>query len=297
MMNRRDRLTQGLAAALATQFPGPHSTSLLPMNTFSAPSFRPVIRRVVLRTADAARLAEFYQRLLGFVPRADASDKQTISLHHPGTADVLLTLIEDKNARPVAPNAPGLFHIAFLFADLADWRPVVRRAIAAADRFHGASDHGVSWAVYLEDLDGNGLELAWDKPANEWPWRGDQIQMVSRALPLRSILLKDESEGEDIGAFSIGHLHLQVGDLCEAEAYEQQLGLRVTQSDYPGALFLARGRYHHHLAINTWRTNARVPRPEGTSGLVGWDMTTPETAASASSWRDPSGSLVTLLSV
>lgn len=294
-MTRRDWLTQGLTAALATQFPGPHSTSLLAMNAFSAPPSSPVIRRVVLRTTNAARLAEFYQRLLGLVPRADASDKQTIALQHPGSRDVLLTLVEDKNARPMAPDAPGLFHIAFLFADLADWRPVVRRAIAAADRFHGASDHGVSWAVYLEDPDGNGLELAWDKPANEWTWRGEQIQMVSRALPLRSILLQDESEGEDVGAFSIGHLHLQVGDLSEAEAYERQLGLRVTQSDYPGALFLARGRYHHHLAINTWRTNPRVPRPEGTSGLVGWEMTVPGNAATASSWRDPSGSLVTLL--
>lgn len=294
-MTRRHWLTQNLAAALATQFPGPLSTSLLAMNTFTAPAFRPIIRRVVLRTANAARLAEFYQRVLGLVPRADASDKQTISLHHPGSGDVLLTLIEDKNARPVSPEAPGLFHIAFLFADLADWRPIVRRAIAATDRFHGASDHGVSWAVYLEDPDGNGLELAWDKPANEWPWHGDQIQMVSRALPLRSILLKGETDLDSIGAFSIGHLHLQVSDLSEVDAYRSRLGLRVTQSDYPGALFLARGDYHHHLAINTWRTNARVSRLENATGLVGWDMTAPETAPSASSWSDPAGSLVTLL--
>jgi catechol 2,3-dioxygenase len=295
MINRRDWLTQGLAAALATQFPGPDSTSLLAMNTFTAPLLRPVIRRVVLRTPNAARLAEFYQRALGLEPRSEASDTQTTSLHHPGTGDVLLTLIEDKGASPVAPSAPGLFHIAFLFADLADWRPVVRRAIAATDRFHGASDHGVSWAVYLEDPDGNGLELAWDKPANEWPWRGDQIQMVSQALPLRSIMLKGDADRDNIGAFSIGHLHLQVRDLDEVQAYRNHLGLRVTQSDYPGALFLARGRYHHHLTINTWRTDAHVSRPENATGLVGWDMTAPETAPSDSSWRDPSGSLVTLL--
>ncbi len=294
-MNRRDWITQGLAAALATQFPGPHSTSLLAMNTFTTPAFRPVIRRVVLRTANAARLAEFYQRALGLEPRADASDKRTIALHHPGTGDVLLTLIEDKGASPVAAGAPGLFHIAFLFAELAGWRSMVRRAIAATIRFHGASDHGVSWATYLEDPDGNGLELAWDKPANEWPWRGDQIQMVSQALPLRSILLNGETDRDNIGAFSIGHLHLQVRDLDEVDAYRNHLGLRVTQSDYPDALFLARGDYHHHLAINTWRTNARVSRLENATGLVGWEMTTPEAAASAFSWRDPSGSLVALL--
>lgn len=159
----------------------------------------------------------------------------------------------------------------------------------------GASDHGVSWAVYLEDPDGNGLELAWDKPANEWPWRGDQIQMVSQALPLRSILLKGETDRDSIGAFGIGHLHLQVRDLGEVDAYQNRLGLRVTQSNYPGALFLARGHYHHHLAINTWRTKLRATRLENATGLVGWDMTMPETGPSASSWRDPAGFLVTLL--
>ena len=294
-MKRRDWLTQGLAAALATQFPGPYSTSLLAMNTFTAPPLRPVIRRVVLRTANAARLAEFYQRLLGLTPRADAPEKQTISLHHPGTGDALLTLIDDKDASPVAHGAPGLFHIAFQFAELADWRPVVRRAIAETDRFHGASDHGVSWAAYLEDPDGNGLELAWDKPTSEWPWRGDQIQMVTRALPLRSILLKDEADRDSIGAFSIGHLHLQVSDLGGVDAYQSHLGLRVTQSDYPGALFLARGEYHHHLAINTWRTEVGVTRLGNATGLVGWDMTAPGTAPSTPSWRDAAGSLVTFL--
>lgn len=263
--------------------------------TSSNLSFRPVIRRVVLRTANAARLAEFYQQLLGLTPREASANQQAIALHHPITGDVLLTLIEEKNARPAPPGAPGLFHIAFLFTHLDDWRAVVRRAIPLAGRFHGASDHGVSWAAYLEDSDGNGLELAWDKPGHEWPWRGDQIQMVSRPLPLRCILLADAPK-YDAEAFAIGHLHLQVAHLKEVDAYQKHLGLRVTQSDYPGALFLARDRYHHHLAINTWRANPRTPRPEYATGLVGWDMIQDATST-ASSWKDPSGAFVTLLPV
>lgn len=259
-----------------------------------APSFSPLIRRVILHTTDATRLADFYRELLKLVPGEDPLNKQTVSLHHPTTGDILLTLIEDRNARPAPSEAAGLFHIAFLFADLDDWRAVVRRALSLTSRFHGASDHGVSWAVYLEDPDGNGLELAWDKPAEEWSWRGDQIQMVSRALPLRSILLQGTPERETTGSFHIGHLHLQINDLHDAEAYQQNLGLRVTQSDYPGALFLARGPYHHHLALNTWRTKAKVSRPNNATGLVGWDMNADQ-ASSISSWRDPSGSLVNLL--
>lgn len=258
-----------------------------------APSFSPLIRRVILRTSEAVRLAAFYRQLLKLIPEEDPLNSQTVSLHHPNTGDALLTLIEDRNAQPAHPQAAGLFHIAFLFPDLNDWRAVVRRALSLTPRLHGASDHGVSWAVYLEDPDGNGLELAWDKPAAEWSWRGDQIQMVSRALPLRSILLQGEPERESTGVFHIGHLHLQVNDLHDAEAYQKNLGLRVTQSDYPGALFLARGRYHHHLALNTWRTKAKVSRPDNATGLIGWDMHV-DHAASPSFWRDPSGSLVTL---
>jgi catechol 2,3-dioxygenase len=147
--------------------------------------------------------------------------------------------------------------------------------------------------VYLSDIDGNGLELAWDRPAHEWPWHGDQIRMLSRPLPLR-ILLGGPPEQDYESIFSIGHLHLQVASLKEVRAYQNHLGLRVTQSDYPGALFLARGRYHHHLAINTWRTSAPSSRPERPTGLVGWEMTR-ESGSMAASWRDSSGSLITLL--
>ncbi|HEY5751851.1 MAG TPA: VOC family protein [Chthoniobacterales bacterium] len=262
--------------------------------TSSTSSFHPVIRRVALRTANAARLAEFYHQLLGLMPREESANRQNITLYHPVTWEILLTLIEEKNARPAPPDAPGLFHIAFLFTHLSDWRTVVRRAIPLAGDLHGASDHGVSWAVYLEDIDGNGLELAWDKPSHEWPWRGDQIQMVSRSLPLRCILLQEDHQRESVGTFSIGHLHLQVASLKEAEAYQTHLGLRVTQQNYPGALFLARDRYHHDLAINTWHTNPSASRPEHAIGLVGWGMTV-DAASTASFWSDPSGSLVTLL--
>lgn len=290
MIHRRHWLTQSLTAGLATQFAGSRPATLLAMTSASTPSFRPVIRRIRLRTADAARLARFYRNALGLVPRPEAASPHTLALQHPASGETLLTLVEDKRARPASPAAPGLFHIAFLFEQLDGWRTAVTRTLEAAEHFHGASDHGVSWAVYLEDPDGNGLELAWDKPASEWTWRGDQIQMVTCALPLRSILLNGPLAA-DAGPFCIGHLHLQVRDLADAGEYAQRLGLRVTQADYPGALFLARDRYHHHLAVNTWRTSLRATREENATGLIGWDMThdSPTTT-----WRDPSGSLVTL---
>jgi len=235
-------------------------------------SFIPVIRRVVLRTNHAERLANFYQQALGLVPRQDSPQRQDMSLLHPGSGEVLLTLIEDTAACQPAPGTPGLFHTAFLYPDLADWCSAVRRVIRLTPGLQGAADHGVSWAVYFTDPDGNGIELAWDKPAREWPWRGERIEMVSLALPLNSILLEENGQQGGVGIFHIGHLHLQVADLNVAEDFCSRFDLRVTQADYPGARFMARNSYHHHLAVNTWRTRPLRDVSSNTLGLIGWDM-------------------------
>jgi catechol 2,3-dioxygenase len=221
------------------------------MTTPASTSFLPVIRRVVLRTNDAGRLTAFYQQTLGLVPRRDSPRRQDLSLLHPGSGEVLVTLIEEPAAQPPPRGAPGLFHIAFLYPNLADWRGAVRRVVQLTPGLQGAADHGVSWAVYLADPDGNGIELAWDKPACEWPWRGERIEMVSLPLPLNSILLNESGQATGHGTFHIGHLHLQVADLSVAADFCRRLDLRVTQSDYPGARFMARGSYHHHLPRNS----------------------------------------------
>ena len=270
----------------------PHSNITIVMKPIPFPD--PVIRRVILRTPDATLLAAFYQTLLGLQAQPGPTDRQSVSMIDPRSGATLLTLIEDRGARPPPQQAPGLFHIAFLFAGLDDWRTAVKRALSLADGQCGASDHGVSWAVYLTDPDGNGIELAWDKPANEWPWHGDQIRMVTRPLPLRGLLSASGPEPASPGAFGIGHLHLQVAGLRSAEIYQSALGLQVTQADYPGALFLARDGYHHHLALNVWRTDPRVVRPPNASGLVGWDMARAEDSHTCS-WRDPIGHDVNLM--
>jgi len=247
----------------------------------------PVIQRVVLRTQNASQLAAFYHNLLGLVPKPNPSNPHLTSLSHPLSGAELLTLIEDPGACPSPPPAPGLFHTAFLFPDVEDWCAAVKRAVNLANGAYGASDHGVSWAAYLADPDGNGIELAWDKPAQEWPWHGDHIRMVTRPLPLRSILLDQTSRSRTSGSFYIGHLHLQVTNLNLAETYQNRLGMHITQSDYPGALFLAQDGYHHHFALNTWRTKPQVQRPVNAAGLVGWEMA--GAAKTHEVWIDPNG--------
>ena len=116
----------------------------------------------------------------------------------------------------------------------------------------------------------------------------------THSLPLRAITLESGASPRPAGPFTIGHLHLQVADLGLAAAYQTALGLRVTQADYPGSLFLAREGYLHHLALNTWRTDPQASRPDRAVGLVGWEMTRPE-GTKETSWLDPNGFLVTLV--
>lgn len=246
---------------------------MLSPSTLLAPE--PVLHRVSLRTRDADRLGRFYDEVLRF-----------------GHSDVF-TLAEDRSAQPAPHGAPGLFHTAVVFPEVESWAAAVRRAVDAGAEFHGASDHAVSWAAYFADPDGNGLELAWDTPPVEWPWQGDRVQMVTRALPLRSILAQAAPERSDAPRARLGHLHLQIADLADAEAYGRQLDLRVTQDSLSGARFLARGRYHHHLGLNTWRTDGRTPRPENAVGLMGWEMTAGN--QDAGPWIDPAGHRVELV--
>jgi catechol 2,3-dioxygenase len=257
----------------------------------------PVIRRVVLRTRDADRLGRFYEAVVGLHDTGTVDGARHLAQGTSG--EHLISLIEAPDAQPAPRHAPGLFHTAFRFPHLQDWKWAVRRALALPHvEYHGASDHGVSWAVYLADPDGNGVELAWDKPKDEWPWTGPgpdaAIQMSSRALPLRTLLAEAGPAAVEAPAVQIGHLHLETATLDVAEDYMKHLGLRITQESYPGALFLARGRYHHHLALNTWNTRPGTTRLPGAVGLAGWEMVVPGVAAPAP-WLDPDGNEVLLL--
>ncbi|WP_009960941.1 hypothetical protein [Verrucomicrobium spinosum] len=262
----------------------------------NAPITNSIIGRVILRTRDAKALGTFYSHLLSLVPESRSGEAGTINLVHPVSKAVLITLLEDKNAPAPTPGAPGLFHVAFLFPDLLEWKLTLRRMFAVPGLdFHGAADHAVSWAVYLADPDGNGIELAWDKPENEWPWKGDKIQMVSLSLPLRTILAQQDAvKDAPVAPMHIGHIHLQTSQLTNAQAYLDHLQLRVTQDNYSGAIFMARGRYHHHLAVNTWNTRPGISNAPNATGLVGWDMAVPGDNSNRG-WTDPAGAEVSLI--
>jgi catechol 2,3-dioxygenase len=151
----------------------------------------------------------------------------------------------------------------------------------------GAADHGVSEALYLRDPEGNGIEVYRDRPDNEWPRQGERIAMVTGPLDLRALAEAAPGPAPLPAGTRLGHIHLHVADLSASGGfYRERLGLQVTQSDYPGALFLSLGGYHHHVGLNTW-TSRRAP--EQATGLISFRW---ECEGEHEEMRDPDGTRV-----
>jgi catechol 2,3-dioxygenase len=170
-------------------------------------------------------------------------------------------------------RATGLFHLAILLPSRADLALALARVVAARWPLDGASDHLVSEALYLSDPDGNGIELYRDRPREEWRRNGDELAMATLPLDLDDVIsaaggLASEPPREVPAGTTIGHVHLQVGDLGVSESfYRGVLGFDVTVRSYPGALFLSAGGYHHHIGLNTWRSAGGRRPVDGAVGL------------------------------
>jgi catechol 2,3-dioxygenase len=147
------------------------------------------IGHIHLKVADLERSLKFYRDLLGFeVQQLFGDSAAFISAggyhHHIG-----LNTWHSKNAGPAPVRAAGLYHTAILYPTRKDLGIVLKRLVEAKYPLTGASDHGVSEAIYLDDPDGNGVELYWDKPTEEWPvdTKGN-LQMVTESLDLVALL-------------------------------------------------------------------------------------------------------------
>lgn len=147
------------------------------------------IGHVHLKVANLDKALGFYQGLLGFEIQQRYGDQAVfISAggyhHHIG-----LNTWYSKDAPPAPRKAPGLFHTAILYPTRKDLAIIFKRLADASYPITGASDHGVSEAIYLDDPDGNGVELYWDRPQADWPLDANgNIQMVTEPLDLPGLL-------------------------------------------------------------------------------------------------------------
>jgi catechol 2,3-dioxygenase len=241
------------------------------------------IGAVGLTVRDLDRVSAFYRDVLGLaiVKRSDGR----VSL---GAGGVPFLVLEHRpDALPDDTRTAGLYHTAFLMptrADLARW---VLRMAANRTPITGASDHLVSEAVYLDDPEGNGVEVYADRPPETWQWRDRDIKMTTDALDFPNLVRAANGSAyqEAPGGLRIGHVHLRVGDVPAAEKfYRDGLGLELTRRRH-GASFMSSGGYHHHVAGNVWHSAGAGRRDDGRAGLVWLTIETDDVSAVADRLR------------
>ncbi|MDO5657763.1 MAG: VOC family protein [Paracoccus sp. (in: a-proteobacteria)] len=241
------------------------------------------ISEVALTVRDLDSVAAFYRDAVGLAEIERLPD--LIRLGAGGR--VLLELRHDPHARYAARHEAGLYHTAFLLPSrdaLGGW---LGHALRRDIRLSGASHHGVSEAVYLNDPEGNGVEIYADTPRESWVWHGDRVEMPTRRLDIDALLgLRAGWDGAP-DASRIGHVHLAVGDLgAAAQFFERDLGLTRTHEG-PGGLWYGWNGYHHHVAGNVWHSEGAGPRDFPVTGLAGITLSGGERSA----FRDPWGTL------
>ncbi len=224
---------------------------------------------VHLTVTDLDRSVAFYQDAIGL--RLHRREDPVAAMGAGG--DDLLVLVEEQTARRAGRHA-GLYHFALLVPSRDELARSLQRLAVTRTPIDGASDHGISEAIYLPDPDGNGIELAADRPREQWP----PLDTLTRPAPLDLHgLLATLGDAAPVRhadqATIVGHVHLHVNDIAAARRfYEEVVGFDA-MSVLPNAIFVSVAGYHHHLAYNTWRGTGIPGAPrDGVVGLRHWTI-------------------------
>ncbi|MET3718543.1 MULTISPECIES: VOC family protein [unclassified Arthrobacter] len=223
---------------------------------------------VMLKVGDMKLMTDYYQRALGLEVVAEQDGGVYLGrLRRP-----LVHLAAAQSLSLPRRGEAGLFHTALLFDHRASLAATVATAAQYEPRsFTGSADHLVSEAFYFNDPEGNGIELYWDRPRENWSWNGKDVLMDSLALPpqryLEQHMTEESMDGQQAAEAGVGHVHLQVGDVQSAhDFYVGTLGFEKTAGWHGQALFVSAGGYHHHMAMNVWNSRGAGPRKD-TLGL------------------------------
>jgi catechol 2,3-dioxygenase len=237
------------------------------------------IGRVSLQVANLARSVTYYETVIGLRVIEAMPGMSVLAAQHDSAP--LLELHEKAGVRAVARRGNiGLYHFAILLPDRASLGRFIAH-LAEIGAYAGMSDHLVSEAVYLTDPDGLGIEVYADRPRGEWRTRDRQLTMATEPLNVADVIAAAGGiswTGMPAGTV-IGHVHLYVRDIDEAAAfYHAGLGFDKVVWNYPGALFMSAGGYHHHLGTNTWVAGAALSTDDD-ARLLEWELLVPTGAA------------------
>jgi catechol 2,3-dioxygenase len=252
-------------------------TTSAPAESTPAIDPRTTMGTVHLTVSNLDRSRAFYEQSIGLRSTELADGEIALG---PADGPTLVQLHGDSAAPALDRSATGLFHLAILVPSRLDLAFALARLSTTGWPLDGASDHLVSEALYLSDPDGNGIEIYRDRPREEWQWVDGRLQMATLRLDLNGVAgeLNGASELQEKApaGTTIGHVHLQVAELAEIEAfYADLLGFDVVVRGYPGALFVSAGGYHHHLGLNTWNSGGGPAPHPGAIGLRHYEIVLP----------------------
>ena len=227
---------------------------------------------VHLNVLDLNRSIQFYKEIIGFKVLELTSNKAVL------TADgktPLLIIEQPENVTRKESHKSGLYHFALLLPTRADLGMIIKHFVDNQVAL-GAADHLVSEALYLADPDGNGIEIYIDRDPSVWRWTDGKVAMSTDPLDGDSIVAESAGlvwNGLPAGTI-MGHVHLHVANLPDSEEFYNALGFEVV-SNYPQALFMSNGKYHHHIGLNTWNGEG-APKPStGSVGLQSYALIYP----------------------
>lgn len=253
-----------MTSSTSSSAPDTTSEATLPKDTY--------LDAVTLVVRDITATAAWYERALGLVAHVDAAAGHATLRSEDGP--VVIELMADPDAQHERGHA-GLYHIALNTSDRPELARMIRRLAETDTPISGASDHGTHEALYLNDNEGNGLELAVDRAPEHW----GKDNWGTSALDLDDLFATITGEAFDVDRSArgvrVGHLHLQTGDLEAMRTFYTQLIGFELQFEMPTAVFVSAGGYHHHVGFNTWVGEGAPNQTPGAAGLHHWRIRVP----------------------
>ncbi|MFD1019147.1 VOC family protein [Thalassobacillus hwangdonensis] len=234
------------------------------------------IDSVHLLVEDLHGTADFYRSLIGFEVLEEKQDR--VSFAVDGTSP-LLTLEQTKAKDASRAQSAGLYHFAILVPDRVSLSLSLRHLIKNNYPLQGASDHGFSEAIYLQDPEGNGIEIYADRPKHLWQKDASgQLTATTSRLDVEGLLkLSEDKVWSGLPTDTIiGHVHLHVSSIDDTEKfYVDGLGFDKMFTLGGNALFVSAGGYHHHIAMNVWGRHVAY-KQESSIGLKHFTIKLPD---------------------
>ena len=213
---------------------------------------------VTLWVSDVDAMVRYYRDGVGLTLLSEFNGRAVLGYQ---TREIVI-LEHKPGMKHASPHEAGLFHTAILFpSEAALAKSVYSVAQKYPGTFTGSADHLVSKAFYFNDPEGNGVELYWDRDRSAWSWVHGTFEMDTIFLDPNQFLNEHLSKEAVDEAKKVGHVHLSVGSIPAAEEfYVKMLGFEKTLNWGGAALFVSAGGYHHHMAMNTWRSKGAGKR-------------------------------------